>query len=71
MKFIKYLKALRLCADQCFNANQVTRHEYEWLGYAVKNEEEAFMALPKWARIAINKYLRPEAGIIITKKTTD
>ena len=56
MSFFNYLKALRLCAVQCFNANQATNHEHEWLVKAVRNEEKAFAALPKLARRMLNKY---------------
>ena len=56
MCFLRYLKALRLCAVQCFNANQETNHQHEWLTNAVRQEEAAFAALPKWARRLLNKY---------------
>ena len=56
MSFLNYLKALRLCAVQCFNANQATNHEHEWLVKAVQNEVKAFAGLPKWARRALSKY---------------
>jgi hypothetical protein len=53
-----YLKALRLCAVQVFNANQVTGHQHIWLVEAVKSEEEAWDALPMWARRWLNKHTR-------------
>jgi hypothetical protein len=56
MNFWRYLKALRHCAVQCFNANQVTQHEHEFLREAVRREEEAFSALPAWVRRLLNKY---------------
>lgn len=56
MVFLRYLKALRLCAVQCFNANQVTQHAHDFLREAVRREEEAFAALPMWARRLLNKY---------------
>jgi hypothetical protein len=57
MRFFNYLRALRMCAVQCFNANQVTNHEHEWLHKAVLEEEKAFADLPKWARLALKKYM--------------
>jgi hypothetical protein len=57
MKLLQYLKALRLCAVQCFNANQVTQHNHYWLREAVRAEEDAFADLPKIAQIILNKYL--------------
>jgi len=56
MTFIRHLQALRLCAVQCFNANQVTQHKHEWLVDAVKREEAAFAALPAWVRRLLNKH---------------
>lgn len=56
MRFLRYLKALRLCAVQCFNANQETQQQHEWLRNAVRQEEAAFSALPAWVRRLLNKY---------------
>jgi hypothetical protein len=55
MGILRYLKALRRCAAQCFNANQVTQHEHKWLQDAVTEEQAAWAALPSWVRRLLNK----------------
>ncbi len=53
----RYLRSLKQCATHCFNANQVTQQQYEWLSKAVQEEQEAWAALPPWLRRTINRKL--------------
>lgn len=56
ISILRYIKVLRLCAVQCFNANQVTKHSYVWLIDVVKQEEECYSKLPKIIRMILNRY---------------
>ena len=51
-----YIKALRVCAVQCFNANQVTQHQHAWIADAVKQEQKAWDELPRWVKTLLRKY---------------
>ena len=56
MSVIRYFKALRKCSVAAFNANQITKHEQTWLVDAVREEEAAWAALPRWIRRLMSKY---------------